>query len=96
MITLSVLQDVWSETTFIAHIGGILSIFFLDDVFQIVVHLSPDSHGLFEGAGTNRQDHEFLHGKFVSCMRAAVDDIKGLVERVGKKTLILNEITLSR
>lgn len=78
--TLLILQDVWSKATFITHVGGILTVFLLDDVLEIVVDLSSDAHGLFEAACTHRQDHELLHSQLVPCMRAAVDHIEGLVE----------------
>lgn len=80
MHTFLVLQDVWSKASLIAHIGGILTVFLLDDIFEIVVDLGSDAHGLFEGARTIRQDHELLHGKLVARMRATVDHIEGLVE----------------
>lgn len=80
MHTFLVLQDVWSKATFITHIGGILTVFLLNDIFEIVVDLGSDAHGLFEGACANRQDHELLHGKLVARVRAAVDHIEGLVE----------------
>lgn len=84
MFTFLVFQDVWCKATFIAHIGGILAIFLLDDIFKIVVDLGSNPHGFFEGARTNGQDHELLHGKFVTSMRATVDHIEGLVETVEK------------
>lgn len=80
--TFFVLQDVGGEATFISYIGGILAIFLLDDILQVVVNLSTNTHGLLEAAGSNRQDHEFLHGQLVACMGAAVDDVESLKRRI--------------
>lgn len=85
LLTFLVLQDVWSKAPFITHIGGILTIFLLDDIFEVVVDLGSDAHGLFEGACPNRQDHELLHGKLVARMRASVDHIEGLVKVRGER-----------
>lgn len=79
MPTFLIFQYVRSKAAFVAHIRGILSIFLLDDVFQVVVNLCSDTHGFLEGAGTNGQDHELLHGELVTSVRAAVDHIEGLV-----------------
>lgn len=44
-----------------------------------------------EVGGTDWQDHEFLHGQFVSSMAATIDDIKGLAK---KKSVITKTCTL--
>lgn len=77
-LTLLVLQDVGSEASFVSDVGGILAVFLLDDVLQVVVNLSADAHGLLEAAGSYRQDHELLHGQLVACMRASIDDVESL------------------
>lgn len=81
--TFLVLQDIWSKAPFVAYIGGILTVFALDDVFEIMVDLCPDAHGLFEGVCTDGQDHELLHSQFVSSMRATIDHIECLGEVKG-------------
>lgn len=44
-------------------------------------HLSADPHGLVEAGGSNRKNHELLHGQFVSSMASSVNDVKGLQRR---------------
>lgn len=46
-----------------------------------MVHLSADPHGLVEGGGPYWEDHELLHGQFVSSMASSVDDVEGLQRR---------------
>lgn len=46
----------------------------------MMLYLSSDPHGLMEVGSTDWQDHELLHGQFVSSMAASIDDIKGLPE----------------
>lgn len=77
-LTFFVLKDVGSESTFIAHIGGIFAILLLNDILQIVINFSTNAHGLFEVAGTDRQDHELLHSQLVAGVGATVDNIEGL------------------
>lgn len=77
-LTFFVLKDVGGETTLISYIGGILSVLLLDDILQVVVDLSTNTHGLLEAASTNGQDHELLHGQLVACMGATIDDIESL------------------
>lgn len=43
-----------------------------------MLYLSSDSHGFMEVGGTNWEDHELLHGQFVSSMAASIDDVEGL------------------
>lgn len=78
--TFFVFQDIWSKAPFIAYIGGILTVFALDDIFEIMVYLCSDAHGLPEGVCTNGQDHELLHSKLVPSMRATIDYIECLRE----------------
>ena len=77
-LTFFVLQDVGGEAALVSNIGGVLAVFLLDDILQVVVDLSTNTHGLLEAAGSNRQDHELLHGQLVACMGSAVDDIESL------------------
>lgn len=77
-LTFLVLQDVGGKASLISDIGSVLAIFLLDDILQVVVYLSANTHGLLEAAGTYREDHELLHGQLVACMGAAVDDIESL------------------
>lgn len=77
-LTLFVLQDVGCEASLVSHISGVLAIFLLDDILQVVVDLSTDTHGLLEAAGSHRQDHELLHGQLVAGVGAAVDDVESL------------------
>ncbi|TNN84348.1 hypothetical protein EYF80_005341 [Liparis tanakae] len=60
--------DVWSKAAFITHVGGVLTVFLLDDIFEIVVDLGSNAHGFFECARANGQDHELLHGELVACI----------------------------
>ena len=76
--TFFVLQDVGGKATLISHVGGILPIFLLDDILQVVVNLCSDAHGLPEVFGPNRKDHKLLHGQLVASVRATVDDIESL------------------
>lgn len=80
-LTLIVLQDVGCKATLVAHIGGILPIFGLDDPLEVMVDLSTNAHGFLERAGSHWQNHELLHGQLVSSMRAPVDHIEGLGHR---------------
>lgn len=41
-------------------------------------HLRSNPHGLMEVGGSNRQNHELLHGQFVSSVTAPVDHVEGL------------------
>lgn len=81
--TFFILQDIWSKSPFITYIGGILAVFALDDVFEIMVDLYSNAHGLPEGVCTDGQDHELLHSKLVSSMRATIDHIESLGEVKG-------------
>ena len=81
-LTFLVLQDVGGKASLISHIGGILAVFLLDDILQVVVDLSTNTHGLLEAACSNRQDHEFLHGQLVASVGAAVDDVESLKGRI--------------
>lgn len=45
---------------------------------ELETNLSTNSHGFMEVGSTNWQDHELLHGQFVSSMAASIDDVKGL------------------
>lgn len=76
--TFFVLQDVGGKAALISHIGGVLPVFLLDDVLQVVVNLCSDAHGLPEVFGPNRKDHKLLHGQLVASMRATIDDIESL------------------
>lgn len=84
--TFFVLQDIWSKASFITHIGSILTVFALDDIFEIMVDLCSDAHGLPEGICADGQNHELLHSKLVSSMRATIDHIEclGEVQRSNK------------
>lgn len=77
-LTFLVLQDVGGEAALISYISGVLAIFLLDDILQVVVDFSTNTHGLLEAAGSYRQDHELLHGQLVACVGAAIDDIESL------------------
>lgn len=77
-LTFLVLQDVGGKTSLVSYIGGVLAIFLLDDILQVVVDLSTDTHGLLEAACSDRKDHELLHGQLVACVGAAVDDVESL------------------
>ncbi len=79
-LTFLVLQDVGGEASLISDISGIFAIFLLDDILQVVVNLSTNTHGLLEVAGTHGQDHELLHGQLVACVGATVDDVESLKE----------------
>mmetsp|Transcript_122166 Transcript_122166/g.228148 ORF Transcript_122166/g.228148 Transcript_122166/m.228148 type:complete len:229 (-) Transcript_122166:1495-2181(-) len=68
---------IWCKPSFIPHIACILTILFLDASLQRVVDLGTDHHGLAEGRGPNRQNHELLTSQSVPGMAAAVDDIEG-------------------
>lgn len=78
LLTFLVLQDVGGKASLISYIGGVLAVFLFDDILQVVVHLSTNTHGLLEAAGSHRQDHELLHGELVACMGSAVDDVESL------------------
>lgn len=77
-LTFLVLQDVGGEASLVSYISGVLAIFLLNDILQVVVDLGTNAHGLLEAAGSHRQDHELLHGQLVACMGAAVDDVESL------------------
>lgn len=91
-LTFFVLQDVGGEATFVSHVGSVFTVFLLDDVLQVVVDLSTDAHGLFEGACSNWEDHELLHGQLVASMRTSVDNVEGLGNKTG---LFINASELS-
>ena len=86
-LTFIVLQDVGCKATLITHIGGVLPILGFDDPLEVVVDLGPNAHGFPEGAGSHRQDHEFLHGQLVSSMGAPVDHVEGLRQGEGAQNL---------
>lgn len=77
-LTFLVLQDVGCKASLVSYIGGVLAIFLLDDILEVVVDLSTNTHGLLEATSTYRQDHELLHSQFVACMGATIDDIESL------------------
>ena len=52
------------------------SVFGKDDLLQGVVSLGPDLHGLREGGGSDREQHELLKSELVSSMGTAVDDVE--------------------
>lgn len=81
--TFFVFQNIWSKAPFITYISGILTVFALDDIFEIMVHLCSDAHGLPEGVCTDGQDHKLLHSKLVSSMWATIDHIECLWEVKG-------------
>ncbi len=94
-LTFFVFQDVGGEASLISYIRGVLAIFLLDDILQVVVDLSTNTHGLLEAAGSHRQDHELLHGQLVACMGAAVDDIESLKGSKGGSAFRLVESRLN-
>lgn len=59
----------------------------------MMLYLSTDPHGLMEVGGTDWQDHELLHGQFVSSMAASIDDIKGLPEEKNMRNKALALLT---
>ena len=69
--------NIGSEPSFVPHVGGVLSVAFLDDGLQVVVHLGSHSYGFSEGARAGRQNHELLHGQLVARVTASVDDVEG-------------------
>lgn len=77
-LTFFVLQNVRGKATFVSHVGGVFAVFLLDHVLQVVVDLSTNAHGLLEVACSNWEDHELLHGQFVSSMRTPIDNVEGL------------------
>merc|ERR1719240_1843304 len=64
------------EATLIAHVASILAILLLRDGLQVMVDLRADLHGLLEGAGANRQDHELLACEAVAGVGPTVDDVE--------------------
>ncbi len=76
--TFLVLQDVGGEASLVSYISGVFAVFLLNDILEVVVDLSTNTHGLLEAAGSHRQDHELLHGQLVACMGATVDDVESL------------------
>jgi len=72
-----IIQNIWSKTTFITNIGGILSVLSFDDSFQIVVHFCAHTQSFLEGFCSSGQDHKLLHSKLVTGMGATIDDIEG-------------------
>lgn len=79
-LTFFVLQNVGGKATLVAHVGGVFAVFLLDDVLQVVVDLSTDTHGLLEVACSNWEDHELLHGQLVASVGASIDDVEGLAK----------------
>mmetsp|Transcript_26955 Transcript_26955/g.67764 ORF Transcript_26955/g.67764 Transcript_26955/m.67764 type:complete len:364 (+) Transcript_26955:312-1403(+) len=75
--TLHVVEDVGREATLVANVGGVLTILGLDDELEVLVDLGTHAECLGERGGTNREDHELLHGELVASMAAAVDDVEG-------------------
>jgi hypothetical protein len=47
-----------------------------DDLFEDVIRLRSDLHGLGERPGARGKDHEFLECKLVSSVRSAVDHVE--------------------
>lgn len=43
---------------------------------QVMVDFWADFHGVSEWCGTSWQDHELLHGQFVTSMASTVDDVE--------------------
>jgi len=76
--TFTILQDVGGESTLVAHVGGVLAVLLLDDPPQGLVELRPHAEGVPEGLGTHGENHELLHGQFVTGMGASVDHIECL------------------
>ena len=48
---------------------------------KVSQYLSSNPHGLVEVGGSDRKNHELLHGQLVSSMAATIDDVKGLQRR---------------
>mmetsp|Transcript_59688 Transcript_59688/g.140563 ORF Transcript_59688/g.140563 Transcript_59688/m.140563 type:complete len:374 (-) Transcript_59688:7-1128(-) len=67
--------DVRGEAALVTHVARVLAVLLLDDLLEGVVHLAAHLHGLLEGLGADRADHELLHGKAVAGVGAAVDDV---------------------
>ncbi len=61
----------------------------LDDAFQMVIDFSSDLQCVPEGRGTNRENHEFLHGELVASVTSTVDDIES---RNGKNHLATGKV----
>lgn len=94
--TFFVLQDIWSKASFVAYIGGVLTVFFLDDVFEIMVDLGSNAHGLPEGARTHGQDHELLHSKLVPSVWSTIDHIECLGKVEGKQLDVTKEAEIDQ
>mmetsp|Transcript_46026 Transcript_46026/g.144785 ORF Transcript_46026/g.144785 Transcript_46026/m.144785 type:complete len:418 (-) Transcript_46026:660-1913(-) len=73
---LLVVEDVRREAALVAHVARVLPVLLLDHRLEVVVHLGPHLHRLAEGAGTDGEDHELLHGQLVAGMAATVDDVE--------------------
>lgn len=58
------------------HAGDIFPIFLTDDIFQVVINLCSNEHGLLEVCDTTREDHELLYGWLVASVGTTVDDIE--------------------
>ena len=50
--TFEVVENVWSESTLVSHITGVLSVFGLDNGLEVVVGLGAHLHRLCETAGS--------------------------------------------
>lgn len=85
--TFFIFQDVGCKPAFIPHIGGVFSVFLLDDILQVMVNLCSNAHGFPKVRCTNRQDHELLHGQLVASVRTTVDDIESLGRDRGVRQL---------
>merc|ERR1740128_264042 len=71
-----IVQNVGSESAFISDSRGVQTKTVVDDLLQVVVDLAAHLHGFRKRGSTSGQDHELLHGQFVSSVGTAIDDVE--------------------
>ena len=52
------------------------TVFCTDNLLKSVIRLGADFHRFRKACRTSGEEHEFLEGELVPCVRAAIDDIK--------------------
>lgn len=75
--SISGLENVGGETTFITNVSGIKTVFLLDDALESVIDFSTNLHGMSEAAGTSGENHKLLEGELITSVFTTIDNVEG-------------------